>query len=1008
MNDLKVLFASDFHLRSKFAHHIPDPEFLSRGLRHIKESLDWLVRQAKEHQPDMFVFGGDLIDNPRQIDFTGYGLAYDFFAEMKEVCETFAIVGNHDIQGGCEWAHALYPLDIEVIDSPLDLVREGLPPIRFIPYIKGMDGPTLQHVRQRRVPITFTHVGFVDLLLPHGSSFGPFKYEDFNSDYVISGHYHIPTSFAGGAMMYSGALLPCGFRDAGPHAFGALLTHVEKEGTEVRTTFLENPHAPAYLKVSDNELQTEWNLADRPVYFHIKTSDPTTVRERAQIAGIDPSLILKATPVDIDLVSEGVTEQVSSSISMDEAIDTYVKAHSGLSTEQMEELAKVGKDLFKAVSPAEASTAPIPYSLESIEMAGFMSVGYVNLPISEGLTFIEGLNLDDGGSNGAGKSTIVEAVFWALYGKTLRETSKAGDVVNTDMGFCAVAVTLAHPDGSKLVVFRYRGVKELGSSVKFYTSSLKGRKGRGDYRGDGKRGVEPWRGVINYSHISKYINNLETLDACARARPFDDSIEYYNLTRSSVAATTALILEHVGISQKLFRLTTLFSKRSTLISHESDGDRAGEFLGFLDFGTEEALVHAKEVRTGVMTQIQQLEYEKQTFGVQKANDLAHLRRGVAALEDRSTQDVQSSLLQQLKTQRADLEKLQEWLATNPEPDVKAQELLIAEANAKVNGFRDKVNRRYAIYDDARNKLHKFDAAFASGVTGACPVCEKPMSEVEAVDHRATLASECQALKSDWERFDAKANKATNQLNISALTTELRQRQRTLDQRYSTSRRCTGLDCQIVATRGSLEQLKAKDEDLSGEIAKLHAEIETRDASSFDGGQKLNSLERHRDMLKFWIQGFSRRGLPTHLLSRVVEWANTRLGTYLALVSDGATRAWFQCADKGISLACSRPDGQRSYRTLSDGQQACVDLSVQLAFHDVQRLTLGGLGFMFFDEAISHLDSVRAQQSIVMLQEKLGSCKTIFVITHRSDVYDDTAMKLRATLSNKTTTYEWVM
>ncbi len=68
-------------------------------------------------------------------------------------------------------------------------------------------------------------------------------------------------------------------------------------------------------------------------------------------------------------------------------------------------------------------------TIEALNCTGMYSFGRVNtIPIdNQGLTFILGVNEDDGGSNGASKSSILNAIKEILFGKN--DTGKSGDYV---------------------------------------------------------------------------------------------------------------------------------------------------------------------------------------------------------------------------------------------------------------------------------------------------------------------------------------------------------------------------------------------------------------------------------------------------------------------------------------------------------------------------------------------------------------------------------------------------
>ena len=69
--------------------------------------------------------------------------------------------------------------------------------------------------------------------------------------------------------------------------------------------------------------------------------------------------------------------------------------------------------------------------IHSISFKNFYSYHEADLDLSKyasGLVGIEGINKDSGGSNGAGKSVILEAIVFALFGRTIRKSNEAAMV----------------------------------------------------------------------------------------------------------------------------------------------------------------------------------------------------------------------------------------------------------------------------------------------------------------------------------------------------------------------------------------------------------------------------------------------------------------------------------------------------------------------------------------------------------------------------------------------------
>lgn len=96
--------------------------------------------------------------------------------------------------------------------------------------------------------------------------------------------------------------------------------------------------------------------------------------------------------------------------------------------------------------------------------ANFLSYESLDLPLADrGLVLIDGENQDTGGSNGAGKSAIFEALTWGLFGATNRglrgdevvRRNESRDLTNDTMVCVEISV-----DGKFVQVFRHRNHKQ--------------------------------------------------------------------------------------------------------------------------------------------------------------------------------------------------------------------------------------------------------------------------------------------------------------------------------------------------------------------------------------------------------------------------------------------------------------------------------------------------------------------------------------------------------------------
>ncbi len=81
--------------------------------------------------------------------------------------------------------------------------------------------------------------------------------------------------------------------------------------------------------------------------------------------------------------------------------------------------------------------------IKRIEINNFYSVKNIEFDIGnqgEGVVMIEGRNKDTKGSNGSGKSALIEALVWGLFGRTIRKSTEEALVNNRTRKNCSVRV----------------------------------------------------------------------------------------------------------------------------------------------------------------------------------------------------------------------------------------------------------------------------------------------------------------------------------------------------------------------------------------------------------------------------------------------------------------------------------------------------------------------------------------------------------------------------------------
>lgn len=592
-----------------------------------------------------------------------------------------------------------------------------------------------------------------------------------------------------------------------------------------------------------------------------------------------------------------------------------------------------------------------------------------------GLTVIEGEYVGHGcDSNGSGKSALLDAPTWCLYGRTLRERVSKDDVVRLlfrnvgggtleaqrdergalarpDAG-CSVEVHLVN--GPRPVkVTRYQGHPLLGNRVELYVSGTP---------------VTQGRDAMTQAAIEQEIG----LDY----RTFVNSVAFGAGAdvRSFFAATDA---ERKAIMDRLLSLEVY-----------ADAERfARSKAKIVQGGLDVAVRRREALKATLISQARMRRELMSADEVQAKSDrLATATRHLASLTKRA-----ALLRGRLRESKQKL-KLRRREATRVE---RAYQRACALFERKVSSLERRIIA--AERDIASERAEARAATGSAGRTSTlvglpCPTCKQTVSRKFARAVAAQAEQMCAEHVATAERIERET--------LQPLRTELARTvepERPRLDAYEKARSRWEVRRSAYRANGArveaAQEAKAEFEREVGEAQARADKIKAEIASTKRGLRELRDatkgLRSELAKLEFWVEGFGNAGIKSFLIEAEVPVIN-RVATQYAqrLLGPGASVRLSATRDlKGggqreeLVVHAVIPGCTVSYATASKGQKKRLDLCILLAFRDVvSRRSVKAFEQFFADELFDGLDETGEEFVIELLRDLSAKCP-VTLVTH---------------------------
>lgn len=595
-----------------------------------------------------------------------------------------------------------------------------------------------------------------------------------------------------------------------------------------------------------------------------------------------------------------------------------------------------------------------------------------------GLHLIQGVNTDDSStvSNGAGKSSLPDAVMWVLRGVTARGY-KGDKVVNrTAKKDCAVALTISQGE-SRYTVTRYRKHKTGKNSLTIETVV-------------GGKIVELHKGTEAESQ-----KVLDKILGCSH-EVFMASVYFAQEMMPDLPMMTdrplkMLIEEAAGLS-RIERAYEIATKRRTTAQNE--------LTAIVTRG-----MSAKESVQRLTTALEAMTEKVSAWESGRAGRIAEAE-AVVTEATAKLRDGGKALLIAKPAYEAGLvrvKEIDEQLASHASVVAKARgaESELAAAQRQVDTVQMKL-------DEARRQKTKlkqqWDDAHA-GKVAACAACGR----THTADERETLLTHLDKLLVTAAGVEkdlvALHGDATGALALVKSKAE-KLRAEVPDVSAVTAERAALIDAGGRYTRGLdvLKSFKRNVESAQANVDRIKTEAnphtsghqtlteQLQAAEALAASIKAQALEKEAEVAvaNSVASVFGPAGVRAEILDTVTPYLNERTADYLSVLSDGNCQAVWTTLSRSaagelkekFSIEVTNTTGADSFLGLSGGEKRKVRLATGLALQDLQASRAAQpIDLWMGDEIDDALDAAGLERLMVILERKARERGTVLVISH---------------------------
>ena len=142
--------------------------------------------------------------------------------------------------------------------------------------------------------------------------------------------------------------------------------------------------------------------------------------------------------------------------------------------------------------------------------------------------------------------------------------------------------------------------------------------------------------------------------------------------------------------------------------------------------------------------------------------------------------------------------------------------------------------------------------------------------------------------------------------------------------------------------------------------------------------RIEEVRKEADAAKFWMDGFSNKGVKDLIFAQSLGYLNDKLTRYATAISGGTINVQIH---RDLSVGVDITEGAKRYQTASGGQARRIDLMIGLALQSLVEAGWQDVNVKFIDEFDASLDKAGVDGFLQLLREESKQKSAIFIISH---------------------------